>query len=202
MTEDDAIAWCDTHVGAERTTMLDEFRQMVLTENEQQNLISPASCEAIWSRHIVDSAQLVAHAPTSSTTWFDIGSGPGFPGLVVAIVTDLNVTLVEPRARRVAFLHDVIARLGLKNVSVQKAKAEAAIGRADVISARAVASITDVIAMTSHLRHSATRMILPRGRNGASEVATLPAKWQSLFHVEHSVTDASSVIVIADGVRS
>ncbi|MEG8041033.1 16S rRNA (guanine(527)-N(7))-methyltransferase RsmG [Sphingomonas sp. LR60] len=202
MTEDDAIAWCHTHFGIGRTTMLDNFRQMVLTENEQQNLISPSSCEAIWSRHIVDSAQLVAHAPTPSKTWFDIGSGPGLPGLVVAIVTDLHVTLVEPRGRRIDFLHEVVARLGLMNVSIQKTKAEAAIGRADIISARAVASIPDIVAMTSHLRHTATRMILPRGRNGASEVATLPAKWQSLFHVEHSVTDPNSVIVIADGVRS
>lgn len=201
MTEDEAIDWCRERFGQEAIARLDRFRAMVLSENKRQNLISPASCDFIWSRHIVDSAQLVTHMPAATRAWFDIGSGPGFPGLVVAIVTDAHVSLVEPRARRVEFLHTVVADLALSNVTVEKSKAETTSGRADVISARAVASIPDLVAITSHLRHSCTRMILPRGRNGASEVALLPAKWRSMFHVEHSVTDRASMIVIADGVK-
>lgn len=202
MTEDDAIAWCAARFGDEVTAKLDAFQALVLDENDRQNLISPASKEMIWSRHVVDSAQLIGHCPADARTWFDIGAGPGFPGMVVAIVSDLAVTLVEPRARRVDFLEAVKRKLDLSNVIVCKAKAEAVGGSADVISARAVASIPDLIAMTSHLRHDRTRMILPRGRNGDSEVATLPVKWRGMFHVEQSVTDPASAIVIADGVRT
>lgn len=202
MTEDDAVGWCATKFGNEVTAKLDAFRKLVLAENDRQNLISPASKEMIWSRHVVDSAQLAMHSPDSARTWFDIGAGPGFPGMVVAIITDLIVTLVEPRGRRVDFLEAVKHELELPNVVVVKSKAEAVSGSADVISARAVASIPDLIAMTSHLRHDRTRMILPRGRNGGSDVATLPVKWRGMFHVEQSVTDPASVIVIADGVRA
>jgi 16S rRNA (guanine527-N7)-methyltransferase len=202
MTEDDAIAWCTTRFDEQVVAKLHAFQALVLEENDRQNLISPASKEMIWSRHVVDSAQLVEHCPAGARTWFDIGSGPGFPGLVVAIVTDLAVTLVEPRGRRVEFLDAVKRALDLPNVTAVKSKAEAVSGNADVVSARAVASIPNLIAMTSHLRHDRTRMILPRGRNGDSEVATLPAKWRGMFHVEQSITDPDSVIVIADGVRT
>lgn len=202
MTEDEALAWCNATFGDAATNKLDHFRTLVLEENERQNLISPASRETIWNRHIVDSAQLVSYLPDRARTWFDIGSGPGFPGMVVAILTDVQVTLVEPRGRRVEFLEYVAQQLELANVTVAKSKAEAVAGRADIISARAVASIPDLVTMTGHLRHNGTRLILPRGKNGDSEVALLPAKWRGMFHVEQSVTDPASVIVIADGVRT
>lgn len=202
MTEEEAYAWCETRFGIEATARLDAFRVMVIEENDRQNLISPASIGAIWSRHIVDSAQLAAHAPPAARSWFDIGSGPGFPGMVIALATPLAVTLVEPRGRRIEFLHAVAATLAVANVTIVKAKAEAVTGSADVISARAVASIPNLVAMTSHLRHGRTRMILPRGQNGGSEVAALPEKWRAMFHVEQSVTDPSSAIVIADGVKA
>lgn len=202
MTEDEALAWCKATFGDAATDKLDRFRAMVLEENERQNLISPASREAIWNRHIVDSAQLITYLPDRARTWFDIGSGPGFPGMVVAMLTDVQVTLVEPRGRRVEFLEYVAHRLQLAHVTVAKRKAEAVTGRADVISARAVASIPDLVTITGHLRHDGTRLILPRGKNGDSEVAMLPTKWRSMFHVEQSVTDPASVIVIADGVRT
>ena len=202
MTEDEALAWCKATFGDAATDKLDRFRAMVLEENERQNLISPASRETIWNRHIVDSAQLITYLPDRARTWFDIGSGPGFPGMVVAMLTDVQVTLVEPRGRRIEFLEYVAHQLQLAHVTVAKSKAEAVTGRADVISARAVASIPDLVTITGHLRHDGTRLILPRGKNGDSEVAMLPAKWRSMFHVEQSVTDPASVIVIADGVRT
>lgn len=202
MTEEEARSWCEARFGAQTTKRLDAFRIMVLEENDRQNLISPASKEAIWSRHIVDSAQLIDHCPHGARTWFDIGSGAGFPGMIIAVTTPLVVTLVEPRGRRIDFLHAVAETLAVSNVTITKAKAEAVSGSADVISARAVASITNLVAMTSHLRHGRTRMILPRGQNGGREVAALPATWRAMFHVEQSVTDPSSAIVIADGVKA
>lgn len=203
MTEDDAFAWCERHFGGAATARLDRFRVLLLDENQRQNLISPASTAAIWTRHLVDSAQLVDHCPPDAKTWFDVGSGPGLPGLVVAILLpEVAVSLIEPRGRRVDFLNAVSETMALSNVTVVKAKVETVTGCADVVSARAVASLPDLVAMTSHLRHQRTRMILPRGQKGDSDVAMLPAQLRSMFHVEQSVTDPASVIVIGDGVRS
>lgn len=202
MTEDDARGWCAAHASTTGMQLLDRFAALVVDENQRQNLISPATCDLIWSRHIADSAQLLNHMPAAARSWLDIGSGPGFPGIVIAILRDLPVTLVEPRTRRVQFMVDAAERLGLRNVAVQRAKAEGITGTFDVISARAVASIPSLLAMTGHLRDAKTRLILPRGRNGAREVAELPATQRRMFHVEQSVTDPDSVIVIADGVRA
>ncbi len=203
MTEDEGFRWCERSFGSDKAAQLDRFKTLLLDENQRQNLISPASAAAVWTRHLVDSAQLVAYRSSSAVTWFDVGSGPGLPGLVVALLLpEVQVTLIEPRARRVGFLTSVVDALSLGNVAIAKAKAEVVNGRADIISARAVASIPDLITMTSHLRHPRTRMILPRGQKGDSEVVMLPARMRGMFHVEQSVTDPASVIVIGDGVRS
>lgn len=202
MTEGDARAWCAARTTPVQFERLERFADMVIAENSRQNLISPATCDVIWSRHITDSAQLALHCPAQARTWLDIGTGPGFPGLVIAMICDLAATLVEPRTRRVDFLNEVATALDLKNVTVKRAKAEAIDGRYDVISARAVANIPNLLAMTRHLGGASSRLLLPRGRNGATEVAELPANVRHMFHVEPSITDPDSVIVIADGVMA
>lgn len=201
MTEDEARSWCEARFGSERLAILARFGEMVIRENEAQNLISPATCATIWNRHLADSAQLLLHA-RAPTSWLDVGSGAGFPGMVIAILLDRPVTLVEPRAKRADFLRHAAGALALSNATVRTAKAEAATGQYDIISARAVANIPQLIAITRHLRHARTRMVLPRGRNGAREVQELPRDLRRMFHVEHSVTDAESAIVLADGVMT
>lgn len=202
MTEEEARAWLTARWSDAKVEALARFADLVLSETTRQNLISPASCAHIWTRHIVDSAQLLEHQPARWTSWLDIGSGAGFPGVVVAILTERSVTLVEPRARRVEFLRDCADRLSLGNIAVTHAKAEALTGTFDIVSARAVATLPALFAMSRHLRHRETRMILPRGRNGATEVAQLPRDWRGMFHVEQSVTDPESVIIVADGVTT
>ncbi len=201
MNEDDARTWCEERFSTRAFDRLVRFAEMVIDENERQNLISPTTCSSIWSRHITDSAQLILLAGSKACTWIDIGSGAGFPGVVVGAATDLHVALVEPRARRAEFLRGISEALGLTNITVHQARAEAVTMQADVISARAVAGISDLLAMSGHMRHSRTRLILPRGRNGASEVAELPANVRTMFHVEQSVTSSESVIVVGQGVN-
>lgn len=199
MTEDDARDWCRHHFPT-MVERLERFGAMVVAENAHQNLISPSTCASIWSRHITDSAQLALFTPPGAASWIDVGAGAGFPGVVIAIIADISVTLVEPRARRAEFLTATVHALGLTNVVVRHARAETVVGQADVISARAVASIPELLAMTGHMRHPRTRLILPRGRNGASEVAQLPLSIRPMFHVEQSVTSSESMIVVAQGV--
>jgi 16S rRNA (guanine527-N7)-methyltransferase len=202
MTEDEAKAWVVVHYGEAALPTLAKLHDLIVAESTQQNLVAPSTLDQMWSRHLVDSAQLLRHIPPHTRKWTDIGSGAGFPGIVVALLSDLKVTLVEPRARRAAFLRQLSSDLAIAHrTTILQSKAEAApADRADVISARAVSSIDDLFTMTAHLRSSATRYLLPRGRSGRHELAAVTQRWHGLFHVEQSLTDPSSVIVIADGV--
>jgi 16S rRNA (guanine527-N7)-methyltransferase len=202
MSEDEAYQWVAARWGREAAERLGGFAARVVEENSVQNLIAPSTEDRMWTRHLLDSAQLVPLAGDAPRRWLDVGTGAGFPGIVVALLCPATeVLLVEPRRRRVEFLTAAIEALGLVHARVEQKKVEAVRARNfDVISARAVASSDDLIRLTAHLRHEKTRYILPRGRSGREEVESLRVQWQGLFHVEQSLTDPESTIIVADGV--
>ncbi|GAA0736792.1 16S rRNA (guanine(527)-N(7))-methyltransferase RsmG [Sphingomonas japonica] len=204
MTEDEARAWVREHYGVSRETRLANFAELVVQENERQNLVSPASVREMWSRHLVDSAQLerLGHRDDPGL-WIDIGSGAGFPGLVVALLTDRPVLLAEPRRRRAEFLATAAGIMGCQNVEVLQSKIEAVPARTAVtISARAVAAIPSLFKAAIHLANDDTVWVFPKGRNAEIEVAEARGAWHGTFHVEQSITQPNSAIVIATGVRS
>lgn len=106
MTEDEARRWVATAFDVSRETMarLGDFTALLRAESERQNLVSKSSLDALWRRHIADSAQLISFAPSSEASWVDLGSGAGFPGLIVALLHRGPVTLIEERRLRVDFL--------------------------------------------------------------------------------------------------
>ncbi|MEI5688040.1 16S rRNA (guanine(527)-N(7))-methyltransferase RsmG [Sphingomonas kyungheensis] len=197
MTEAEARAWFVERFGEARTARVGAFLDMVCVETEQQNLISPASVASIWSRHGLDSAQLMFHVEQSGD-WLDIGTGGGFPGMIVAICGDQPTTMVEPRRKRAAFLEEAASRLGLTNTRVVAAKVESVTGTFATISARAVASVEKLLQAAEHCATPETRWILPRGRIEAEELARLRRDRTRVFHVEHSLTDPQSTILLVD----
>lgn len=197
MTEAEARAWFVERFGEARTARVGAFLDMVCVETEQQNLISPASVASIWSRHGLDSAQLMFHVEQSGG-WLDIGTGGGFPGMIVAICGDQPTTMVEPRRKRAAFLEEAASRLGLTNTRVVAAKVESVTGTFATISARAVASVEKLLQAADHCATPETRWILPRGRIEAEELARLRRDRTRVFHVEHSLTDPQSTILLVD----
>lgn len=201
MNEDQARAWLAERFPSAAIDRLERFASIVRDETERQNLISPSTIPLIWSRHIVDSAQLLAVAPADARTWVDIGTGAGFPGIVAAILFDGHVTMVEPRAKRATFLRDAVDMLGIA-ATVYQARAETApVERTKIISARAVAAVDALFAMTAHYRSPLTTYLLPRGRSGQDEIVKARVEWHGTFHVEQSITDPASSILIATGVR-
>jgi len=197
----DGRAWIAARYGAAGAEKVAEFVALVTAENTRQNLIAPSTVDDIWQRHVLDSAQLLDH-DRPGECWVDIGTGGGFPGMIVALLRDGPVMLVEPRSRRAAFLSECVAAFGLDHVSVHPVKIEKLAGAAaGVISARAVASIDALLHSAGANAGESTRWVFPRGRNGAHELAALSLKWQGMFHVEHSVVDPASVIVILEQVR-
>ncbi|WP_375403391.1 16S rRNA (guanine(527)-N(7))-methyltransferase RsmG [uncultured Sphingomonas sp.] len=197
MTEDEARGWVADRFDAQVAGKLEEMATMIADETTRQNLIAPSTVAGIWSRHIVDSLQLADLAPADGA-WLDIGTGGGFPGLAIAIVRDTAVHLVEPRRRRAAFLEEAAASLGLPHVTVHACKVEAVAERAKTISARAVGSIAALVEAARHVASRDTVWLLPRGRVSAEELAGL-SQHARVFHVEQSLTDAESQIVVLRG---
>jgi 16S rRNA (guanine527-N7)-methyltransferase len=179
-------------------TRLVRLVQLLIAENQRQNLVSASSLGAVWQRHIADSAQLLDFVPRGTEPWLDLGTGAGFPGLVIsAMRPDWPVVLVESRSRRVDWLRGAIEQLELSFCTVEGRKLEDVTAfPAGVISARAFAPLPRLIASARRFSTSDTYWLLPKGRSAAQEVAELPSKLQAMFHVEQSATGADSGIVI------
>lgn len=203
MDESAARAWVQANFDVPRETMdrLDAFASLLSEDNERQNLVSRASLAEIWSRHIADSAQLLRFATDPYATWVDLGSGAGFPGLIVAALRPGPVTLIEERRLRVEFLERAADLLAV-NVDIVAGKVERLKGRTfDVISARAFAPLDRLLALGTGLSTTKTLWLLPKGRNAETELAALDPSWQGDFRLEASVTDPAAQIIVAEGVR-
>ena len=188
-------------VSRETFEKLEAYAALLREESRRQNLVSSATLDQLWERHILDSAQLVRFEPFSGAAWVDIGSGAGLPGIIVACLVDGPVTLIEPRRLRAEFLHKLSESLRL-DASVFPGRAERAAGKYDVITARAVANMARLLNISAHLSTRKTVWALPKGRSALAELAEAQRSWQGTFHVEHSVTDRNSYIVVGTGVRA
>ncbi|MFZ2997869.1 16S rRNA (guanine(527)-N(7))-methyltransferase RsmG [Sphingobium sp.] len=205
MTEDEARNWLQENFTVPRETWakLERYVAILLNEMDEQNLIAESTRAHIWARHIVDSAQLLIHSKAAGQgDWVDLGSGAGLPGIVVACLLERPVLMVESRRKRIDFLNRVIADLGLKNATIVGGRVETLPPmRAAVISARAYAPLPKLLSSALHLSDKNSIWILPKGRNAQNELEAVRPSWQAVFHVEPSVTDADSAILIAHSVK-
>jgi len=203
MDEAGARAWVEREFNVPRETMarLDGFATLLRDENERQNLVSRASLDQLWLRHIADSAQLVSFAPSRQASWVDLGAGAGFPGLVVAVLHGGPVALVEERRLRAEFLHRAAETLGVRVEILHMRVERVPPRRFDVISARAVAPLARLLDLGTGLSTTNSVWILPKGRNAETELAALDSSWQGDFRLEPSVTDPQARIIVAKGVR-
>lgn len=186
-----------------RETMhkLDALVELLQRENEQQNLIARSTVESIWSRHILDSAQLLRFDLEPAAHWLDLGSGAGFPGLVVAALRSGPVTLIEQRKLRVDFLGRAAAAMQI-DCEILHGRVERVPPRPfRTISARAFAPLPDLFDLGARFANLSTRWILPKGRNAQSELEAARASWQGDFRLEPSLTDTDARIIVAEQVR-
>ena len=188
-------------VPRETRERLERFAQLVLAENERQNLVAASTAADFWNRHILDSLQLLDHAPAEWGLWLDIGSGAGLPGIVIAIMSPHRVQLVEPRRKRAEFLSFCGDQLGLTNIVVEQRRVETLRIAADIVSARAVASLDTLFGWVEKIGSADARMILPRGANAVSELEAARAAWHGDFELVPSTTAPGSGIVLAQHVR-
>lgn len=198
-----AEAWLTTHCDVSRETLqrLNRFVDFLATENQSQNLISRGTLDDVWTRHIWDSAQLLQFV-SSPKTWLDLGTGAGFPGLIIAALSSARVTMIEARPKRVDFLRRAAEILELPpSTEIICSKVERVPPQPfDVISARAFAPLSILLRLGLPFSTSATRWLLPKGRSAASELEAEKPLWQGSFRVEPSLTDSEAGIIVADGV--
>jgi 16S rRNA (guanine527-N7)-methyltransferase len=164
------------------------------------NLISKASSAQIWDRHVYDSAQVFSARPPESKTWVDLGSGAGFPGLVVAILAKehqpgLQVTLVEADQRKATFLSQAVRLLGLSSIVIPERIETLEPQGADVVSARALAPLT-VLCGYAH-RHLAPGglAVFLKGAQAAEEVLDARKAWRFDLIRQPSRTDPAATIL-------
>lgn len=189
-------------VPRETVGRLNRYLELLREENARQNLVSAATLDVIWQRHILDSAQLVRFESRPGASWLDIGSGAGLPGIVIALLVTGPVTLAEPRRLRADFLHRLIETLKLTNATVQCTRVEKVDGRFDMITARAVASLSKLLEMSTHLSTRNSCWVLPKGRNAQSELAEARRNWHCEAEILPSRTDPESGILLLRNVKA
>ena len=188
------------------TERLKIFVALLAKWNAAINLVSPASLADVWTRHVADSAQVIDYAPIRRARWLDMGSGAGFPGAVIALITadtpnPVEMILVESDQRKAAFLSTVSRETGVPMI-IQAARIEAvAPQNVDIVSARALAPLVKLCAFAErHLAPDGAALFLKGGHYDA-EIAEARRTWSFSLDVGRSSTDPGGAILIMKDLR-
>lgn len=155
-------------VSRETLSRLETLVDQLVRWNAHINLVSKATITEVWRRHILDSAQLMALAPSQAKAWVDLGSGAGFPGLVIAAMAqdqrpEMSVTLIESDSRKCAFLAEASRSMDI-SVTIENRRVEQSPARLyDVVSARALARLTTLIALSNPYMADGAVALFPKG---------------------------------------
>lgn len=165
------------------------FAELLIAEGELRGLIGPRELPRLWSRHLANSAAVAPYIGEEDRV-ADVGSGAGFPGIVLAAMRpDADVHLIEPMERRVIWLEEVVDELGLENVTIQRVRAEelSRKERFDVVTARAVAAMDKLARVAMPLVRGGGRLVALKGQRAAEEVQSAKYVLRKLGAVETSI---------------
>jgi 16S rRNA (guanine527-N7)-methyltransferase len=156
-----------------RLELAERYAALLAGAGVERGLLGPREADRLWSRHLLNCAVAEQAIPAGVTSVVDIGSGAGLPGVPVALARpDLQMTLLEPMERRIAFLTEVRDELGI-SLDLQRARAEeGSVGRWEVVLARAVAPLERLLVLAAPLVQADGMLVAIKGRSAAAEVAT------------------------------
>lgn len=180
---------------------LDALVAILLRWAPRINLVARSTLDAVWTRHIEDSAQLFDAIPPAARRWVDLGAGAGFPGLVIAALArdrapDLTVTLVESDSRKAAFIRAAAREMGV-DVTVRIARIEALAPETyDVVSARALAPLPKLLDYAAPLLAPSGVAVFPKGADWKGELTEASRGWHMSVDVRPSVTHRDAVILV------
>jgi 16S rRNA (guanine527-N7)-methyltransferase len=174
------------------------------------NLVAPSTLDAVWHRHFADSAQIVRLAPRARS-WTDLGSGAGFPGLVVAILLaegasdPARIALIESDSRKCAFLREVARNTGITvdilSTRIEQAATHTNLESPEVVSARALAPLDRLLGLAAPLFTPSTVGVFLKGRDAAAEVETAAKAWTFAVEMIPSLTEASGRVVVVRNLQ-
>lgn len=180
---------------------LDAYAATLVDWNARMNLVSPASLADLWRRHMFDSAQLVPLIPNGTRRIVDLGSGAGFPGLVLAAMrpdgVGLETVLVESIEKKCAFLRAAAEAMGFAaTVRVVRARAEEVTGiKADLVTARAMAPLETLLGYAKRFADKQTQLLFPKGRTAADELTAARRSWTLEAEMIPSRSDGEASII-------
>lgn len=200
MNDTDAQEWLSSRVSRETMELLETYHHMLVRWQRTINLVAPSTLPAAWTRHFVDSAQLFDLAPSDARLWLDLGSGGGFPGLVVAAMAkdarpNLRVTLVESDIRKCGFMREVARALNVQATILPQRISDIPKQSADVVTARALAGLSSLIDHAKPHISVNTCLLFPKGESYQSELEAMPPHWQTRVETFQSVTDPAATIL-------
>ncbi len=188
------------HVKHEDRT--ERLLDLLLRWNQRINLVARADRDTLRERHVRDSAQLVELIPPGDGPAADLGSGAGFPGLVLACVTDRPWHLVEADRRKAAFLTAAAGELGLAHVRIHVMRIDQiSLPPIALLTARALAPLPDLITHADRLLAPDGFALFPKGRNAEAELTAASADWHMTTERFASRTDSASTIFRISGIR-
>ncbi len=185
---------------------LEIYHALLLKWQKTINLVSPKTLPEVWDRHFVDSAQIVKHIPAGVTRVVDLGSGGGFPSLVLAILRpDLEVHAIESDERKAQFLRRV-SRETSAGLQVHNARVEAVIGdlAPDLVTARAFASLSDILGYCAplfHVNHCDVPLLLMKGRGVVEEITAAQENYDFDAQTFPSITDPEASLLYIKAVQ-
>ena len=200
---DRARALAVTPVSRETEARLDRFVALLLDWQRRINLIAASTESNLWTRHVADSLQLLALAP-QARRWVDLGSGGGFPGLVIACALGetkgAEVHLVESNAKKAAFLREAARATVAPAAMVHAARIEDFVDNApagiEVVTARALAPLADLLDSAYPLLQRGAVGLFPKGKTAAGELTDVGKRWKIRASLEVSRTDPQARIVL------
>ena len=194
-------------VSRETEQRLTRFVDLLATWQKTTNLISPATLPEIWTRHVADSLQLFSFAPEAKL-WIDLGSGGGFPGIPIAcLLADIpgaQVHLVESNGKKAAFLREAARILALPvTVHAERIEdfAQSFAGKADVISARALAPLVKLLPDAYSLLKAGTKCLFPKGQDVGSELTEAAKYWTIGYEMAPSKTGGGHILIVHSLVK-
>jgi len=194
----------DFGVSCETMKGLEAYVALLTHWQKTTNLVAPSTLGQIWSRHILDSAQLFALAP-NARAWIDLGSGGGLPGLVLACQLKEvggTIDLVESNSKKAAFLRHVATQLALP-ARVHSDRIETVLPKLappDIVTARALAPLTELIGYAKQLLKSGATGLFPKGREYAAELTEAGRHWHLSHELHASRTEPEARIIRITGL--
>jgi 16S rRNA (guanine527-N7)-methyltransferase len=195
---------CDRSVSRETQRRLEAFKSVFDQWQPRINLVSPHTVDDFWQRHVIDSLQLLDHAPENARVWMDLGSGGGFPGLIVAAhrsdQPDLQTILVESNGKKAAFLREAARIAGIR-ADIKAQRLETVVTqtdlRPDIITARALAPLMQLVVWTEALLKTGSLGLYLKGKDARSEIEAFKLDPElQLTQIQSAVDPAGSVIAI------